>query len=207
MVSAISSWRAKRGRVAVAAVFHALPPRRSTNVWRSWLGPNCPAVTKVRSSRRVANEDTGARVTWFRAGSAERFRDSAEAAFGADLRAVVLFGSAAEARLRATSDVNLVVVLRRFERAQAEQLQRPLRVAQAAARLTPMFLLESEVPMAAEAFAVKFDDILHRRALLFGTDPFEQLRHPARGADRSLETGAAQSEAALARTIRAAWLA
>jgi predicted nucleotidyltransferase len=106
------------------------------------------------------------------------FVTQTQAAFGADLRAVVLFGSAVEARLRATSDVNLVVVLRRFERAQAEQLQRPLRVAQAAARLTPMFLLESEVPMAAEAFAVKFDDILHRRALLFGTDPFEQLHIP-----------------------------
>jgi len=106
------------------------------------------------------------------------FVTQAEAAFGADLRAVVLFGSAAEGRLRATSDVNLLVVLSRFERAQAEQLQRPLRVAQAAARVTSMFLLESEVPMAAEAFAVKFDDILHRRALLFGTDPFEQLHIP-----------------------------
>src|SRR6478735_3645450 len=106
------------------------------------------------------------------------FVTQAEAAFGADLRAVVLFGSAVEARLRATSDVNLVVVLRRFERAQAEQLQRPLRVAQAAVRLTPMFLLESEVPAVAEAFAVKFDDILHRRTLLFGTDPFAQLVIP-----------------------------
>lgn len=111
-------------------------------------------------------------------GVLSEFVKQASAAFGTDLRAVVLFGSAVEARLRATSDVNLVVVLRRFERAQAEQLQRPLRVAQAAVRLTPMFLLESEVPAAAEAFAVKFDDILHRRALLFGTDPFEQLLIP-----------------------------
>jgi len=111
-------------------------------------------------------------------GVLSEFVQHASAAFGTDLRAVVLFGSAVEARLRATSDVNLVVVLRRFERAQAEQLQRPLRVAQAAVRLTPMFLLESEVPAAAEAFAVKFDDILHRRALLFGTDPFEQLLIP-----------------------------
>jgi predicted nucleotidyltransferase len=102
----------------------------------------------------------------------------AQSAFGDELRAIVLFGSAAEGRLRATSDVNLVVVLRRFERVQAEQLQRPLRVAQATVRLTPMFLLEAEVPAVAEAFAVKFDDILHRRTLLFGTDPFEQLAIP-----------------------------
>jgi predicted nucleotidyltransferase len=103
------------------------------------------------------------------------FVTHAQAAFGDALRAIVLFGSAAEGRLRASSDVNLVVVLQRFERAHAEHLQRPLRVAQAAARLTPMFLLEAEVPAVAEAFAVKFDDILHRRVLLFGSDPFEQL--------------------------------
>lgn len=102
----------------------------------------------------------------------------AQAAFGDDLQAVVLFGSAVEARLRPTSDVNLLLVLHRFERERAELLQRPLRVAQAAVRLTPMFLLEAELLAAAEAFAVKFDDILHRRALLFGKDPFEQLHIP-----------------------------
>ena len=106
------------------------------------------------------------------------FVTEAQAAFGDDLQSIVLFGSAVEARLRPTSDVNLLLVLRRFERAQAEQLQRPLRVAQAAVRLSPMFLLESELPAAAQAFAVKFDDILHRRALLFGSDPFAQLQIP-----------------------------
>lgn len=105
----------------------------------------------------------------------------ASAAFGDELRSVVLYGSAAEGRLRATSDVNLLFVLRTFERAHAEQLQRPLRVAQAAAHVTPMFLLESEVSAAAEAFAVKFDDILHRRVVLFGSDPFAEL-HISRAA-------------------------
>ncbi len=126
----------------------------------------------------VVSEDTGARIAWFRPGVLGEFATQAQAAFGDELRAVVLFGSAVEGRLRVTSDVNLLVVLRRFERAQAEQLQRPLRVAQATVRLTPMFLLESEVPAVAEAFAVKFDDILHRRTLLFGSDPFAQLAIP-----------------------------
>ncbi len=40
--------------------------------------------------------------------------DAARRAFGDDLRSIVLFGSAAEGRLRATSDVNLMLVLRRF---------------------------------------------------------------------------------------------
>jgi predicted nucleotidyltransferase len=103
------------------------------------------------------------------------FVEQASAAFGGDLRSVVLYGSAAEGRLRATSDVNVLLVLRAFQREPAERLQRLLRVAQAAIRLTPMFILETEVNAAAEAFAVKFDDILHRRHVLFGSDPFADL--------------------------------
>jgi hypothetical protein len=42
------------------------------------------------------------------------FVDATQAALGPDLVAVVLFGSAAEGRLRATSDVNVIVVAQRF---------------------------------------------------------------------------------------------
>jgi hypothetical protein len=38
-----------------------------------------------------------------------------------------------------------------------------------------MFLLEDEVGSAMDAFAVKFSDILTRRRLLFGVDPFDHL--------------------------------
>jgi Nucleotidyltransferase domain len=43
------------------------------------------------------------------------FTAAAQQAFADDLVSVVLFGSAAEGRLRATSDVNLVLVLRRAD--------------------------------------------------------------------------------------------
>jgi hypothetical protein len=104
------------------------------------------------------------------------FVEAAQKAFGANLRSVVLYGSAAEGRLRATSDVNLIVVLRAFDAAQASALREPLRVAQAAIALRPMFLLESEIAQAADAFAQKFDDIAHRRIRLFGDDPFAALQ-------------------------------
>ena len=39
------------------------------------------------------------------------FVAAAQAAFAADLRSIILFGSAAEGRLRATSDVNLLLLL------------------------------------------------------------------------------------------------
>lgn len=98
--------------------------------------------------------------------------------FGEQLRAVVLFGSAAEGRMRPASDVNLVFVLGSFERDRADRFREPLAAAQAAIRLRPMFLLDREIELAATAFAVKFSDILHRRRVLWGSDPFAELSVP-----------------------------
>ena len=100
------------------------------------------------------------------------FVEQARSAFDNDLRAVVLYGSGAEGKLRATSDVNLLLVLSAFDQRKADQLREPLRMAQAAIRLRAMFLLESELRPAMEAFAVKFGDIIRRRQLLHGNDPF-----------------------------------
>ena len=100
------------------------------------------------------------------------FVGEARRAFDTDLRAVVLYGSGAEGKLRATSDVNVLLVLSAFDQNKADQLREPLRLAQAAIRLRTMFLLESELHPAMEAFAVKFADIIRRRRVLFGDDPF-----------------------------------
>jgi predicted nucleotidyltransferase len=100
------------------------------------------------------------------------FVDQARSAFAGDLRAVVLYGSGAEGKLRATSDVNLLLVLSAFDQTRANQLREPLRLAETAIRLRVMFLLESELPSAMKAFAVKFADIMRRRRVLYGDDPF-----------------------------------
>jgi predicted nucleotidyltransferase len=100
------------------------------------------------------------------------FVAAARSAFDKDLRAVVLYGSGAEGKLRATSDVNLLLVLSAFEQQRADQLREPLRLAEASVRLRTMFLLESEIQAAMAAFAVKFADILRRRRVLYGDDPF-----------------------------------
>src|SRR5687768_12122218 len=86
----------------------------------------------------------------------QTFVDTAVESLAGDLRAIVLYGSAAEGRLRPTSDVNLVLVLRSFDRARIDPLREPFRVARAAAGLRVMFLLEREIDHAAHAFAVKF---------------------------------------------------
>ena len=102
----------------------------------------------------------------------------ARQAFGDDLDSVVLFGSAAEGALRPTSDVNVLLVLTAFDREKADRLREPLRVAQAAARLSAMFLLREEVEPATQAFAQKFADILRRRRVLLGADPFTSIAIP-----------------------------
>lgn len=109
------------------------------------------------------------------------FVDAAKSAFAGDLVSIVLFGSAAEGRMRATSDINIVVVSKRFEAAAADRLREPMTVVHSAADLNAMFLLESEVAAAMEAFAVKFADIVGRHRVLHGPDPFLNLALP-RGA-------------------------
>ncbi|CAN5296424.1 hypothetical protein BH11PSE11_BH11PSE11_10590 [soil metagenome] len=106
------------------------------------------------------------------------FVAAAREAFDPDLTSIVLFGSAAEGKLRATSDVNILLVLKRFEQAHADRMREPMRVAHAAVQMSAMFLLESEIGAAIEAFAVKFSDILARHRVLYGSDPFDNLVTP-----------------------------
>lgn len=106
------------------------------------------------------------------------FIGAAQTVFSTDLRSIILFGSAAEGRLRATSDVNLLLVLSQFDHARASDLRNPLRIAQAAVRLSPMFILAAELPAAIAVFPDKFADILRRRKVLHGSDPFVGVSIP-----------------------------
>jgi hypothetical protein len=103
---------------------------------------------------------------------------AAREALGDTLESIVLYGSGAEQRLRPASDVNVIFVLTRFDAARIDALGDAVRVAQAAIRLAPMFLLRDEIPHASAAFAVKFADIVRRHRLLYGSDPFANLVIP-----------------------------
>ncbi|HEU4887645.1 MAG TPA: hypothetical protein VFV49_07160 [Thermoanaerobaculia bacterium] len=102
---------------------------------------------------------------------------SARDAFDEKLRSVILYGSGAEGRLRATSDVNLLFVLTQFD-SSADSFREPYRSAQAAANVAAMFVLDSELGDAAEAFAQKFADIGRRHVVLYGDDVVSRLRIP-----------------------------
>jgi predicted nucleotidyltransferase len=121
------------------------------------------------------------------ASTLDAFVAAAKQAFETDLRSVILFGSAAEGRLRASSDVNLLLVLKRFDRERVDKIRTELRSAHAAIQLEVMFLLDTEIPQAAEAFAVKFTDILARHRVLYGDNPLTGAAIPREATIRRLE--------------------
>jgi hypothetical protein len=105
----------------------------------------------------------------------DAFVDAAKTAFGDDLTTVVLYGSAAENRLRATSDINLLFVLAKFDARRANAFRETYRTAHAALQVRVMFLCADELNAAADSFAQKFADIARRHVVLHGTDPFARL--------------------------------
>lgn len=107
-----------------------------------------------------------------------RVVEAAVESLGDSLACIALYGSGAEKRLRASSDVNLLFVLKRFDPAQTDTLRAELQAAEAAIRLDAMFVLEHELPAAAEAFASKFADMRRRHIVLFGEDRLADLQVP-----------------------------
>lgn len=103
------------------------------------------------------------------------FTATSVASFGHSLKSILLFGSAAEGRLRATSDVNVLMVFSRIELGKVEHWRGEVETLAAAIDLKPLVLLEDEITAAVDAFAVKYFDILHRRRVLHGADPFASL--------------------------------
>jgi predicted nucleotidyltransferase len=109
------------------------------------------------------------------ASALEEFKSRSVESFGDALASILLFGSAAEGKMRATSDVNVLMVFKRIDVAQVKEWRSQVGAIVAAIDLKPLLLLEDEIAVAADAFAVKYFDILHRRRVLHGVDPFASL--------------------------------
>jgi predicted nucleotidyltransferase len=107
-------------------------------------------------------------------------------AIGPDLKCVLLFGSAAEGRLRPTSDINLLVLADKLNETQLNALRAPLKEGRAAVGLAAMFLETDEFSDACESFAMKFGDMKARHRLLYGEDPFATAEIPRDAAVRRL---------------------
>jgi predicted nucleotidyltransferase len=116
----------------------------------------------------------------------QEFVAALRTAIGSQLDSVVLFGSAAEGRLRPTSDINLLVLAQGLALSQLDALRPALHEGRAAVGLTVMFLESAELPHAMEAFAVKFSDIKARHRVLYGSSPLESLQITREAAVRRL---------------------
>ncbi|MCL2716899.1 MAG: nucleotidyltransferase domain-containing protein [Alphaproteobacteria bacterium] len=96
---------------------------------------------------------------------------AARDSFQDHLSSIILFGSAAEGRLRPTSDLNLVIVLTEFDKKRVDSFREPMRMAHVAVRATAMFIKDTELEDAVALSPVKFGDIARRHLMLFGTLP------------------------------------
>jgi predicted nucleotidyltransferase len=151
-----------------------LPPNTRTQDGSPDAGGDHGKEAHLTTDLRAATADLPATVVRV----LDEFVAAARDAFGDALEALVLYGSAAEGRLRRTSDVNVAVVLKRFDLERAQRLADVLRLAHAAVGLAPMFITVEELPAASTAFAAKFADIRRRRRVLYGSDPFASLAVP-----------------------------
>jgi predicted nucleotidyltransferase len=99
-----------------------------------------------------------------------------EALAGSALRAVIVYGSAARGEFKqGTSDVDVVVVLEKADRALLERMGEKLAVARAVARVDAMIVVADEIPRAADVFPLFYDDIRGAHVVVHGSDPFSEL--------------------------------
>lgn len=102
--------------------------------------------------------------------AAREFVEAVRAHLGDDLRMAALYGSAARGGYNASSDVNVLLVVRRLDLAALKTLSQPVQRARDGHRLAPFLLLERELPALAEHFPLKVHEIRLHHRVLYGDD-------------------------------------
>ena len=104
------------------------------------------------------------------------FVDTMKQKLGSELISVILFGSAAENRMRPQSDINLLVVLRSCQLETLNKINTDYREQRGLIKLTCLFLEKEDLPAAFISFPIKFLDISRRSQVLFGEDLIPQIK-------------------------------
>jgi hypothetical protein len=103
--------------------------------------------------------------------------ESLQTAHGANLAAVVLYGSAAAGDLiEARSNHNLLVALNRITTEDLRVAQKPILEWQTLGQPTPVYFSVEELNDAADVFPIEFLQMEQARKILFGRDPFEFIK-------------------------------
>src|SRR5690242_16940298 len=107
----------------------------------------------------------------------EELVEQLRAAYGTDLRSVVLYGSAAAGEhIPKRSDYNVLVLV---EQLPLERLRAAAAVARAwseSGNPPPMTLTTHEWHSSADIFAMEYADIIDRHKILYGDNPFDGIR-------------------------------
>ncbi|HET7632702.1 MAG TPA: nucleotidyltransferase domain-containing protein [Gemmatimonadaceae bacterium] len=123
------------------------------------------------------------------------------AVFGAELRTVVLYGSAAAGEhIPRHSDLNVLVVTGALDTAHLRALSATMRAWADAGNPPPMMFTDREWRQSVDVFPMEYADMIDRHRLLHGDSPFEglqvaranlrlQLEHEARGKLLALRQG------------------
>lgn len=100
-----------------------------------------------------------------------------KSAFGPDLTAVVLYGSAAGGDHNPKrSDHNVLVIVKQVPMAAAKAISATSTAWADAGNPAPLVFTESEWRNSADVFPMEYADILERNRLLYGAAPFEGIR-------------------------------
>ncbi len=102
--------------------------------------------------------------------------DALHSALGADLGALLVFGSVARGEYRQhESDVDVMLVLERDSEERLEAIGPPLQLARFSARIEVMILRRDEIPRASDCFPLLYDDIARTSVVLRGDNPFADV--------------------------------
>src|SRR3954465_7424264 len=100
-----------------------------------------------------------------------------KSAYGADLRSVVLYGSAAAGEhIAKRSDFNVLVIVDALDAAKLAGASAAARAWSEAGNPAPLTLRPSEWRGSPDIFPRKYADILERHKILHGAPPFEGIR-------------------------------
>lgn len=109
--------------------------------------------------------------------TAEKFAGRLAEAYGAELRSVVLYGSAARGDYRpGVSDLNLLVIVGTADAAALRRGSTLAREWAAAGNPPPLLLGEAEWRDSADVFPIEYSDIRDAHIVLHGADPLEGMR-------------------------------
>jgi predicted nucleotidyltransferase len=106
----------------------------------------------------------------------QALKEGLEKAVGANLAALVVYGSAVRGGwVEGRSDIDVIVVLEDTSLPHLHSIAPALMKARYAARVEAMILKRAPLASAADVFPLLYDDVRQRHVILSGTDPFVLL--------------------------------